>query len=135
MSLSLSNSKDSQYLHKLFIKSHILTQVIGKKGKQNKNNYDLRTSLNFIVILCLCLCLSHLENDELSGSPDMSSPSQPLYLIPDNAVDEEHKEEGVDDEGALHNPHGDSVNVLQGRGCSGGVGGRQREGAGYEERK
>ena len=79
--------------------------------------------------------LSHLENDELSGSPDMSSPSQPLYLIPDNAVDEEHEEQGVDDEGALHDPHGDSVNVLQGRGCSGGVGGGQREGAGYEERK
>ena len=62
--------------------------------------------------LYLSLSLYHLQNDELPSRPDMCAPSQPVYLIPDDAVDEEQEEEGVDDEGALHDPHGDSVNVL-----------------------
>ena len=65
----------------------------------------------------------------------MCASSQPVYLIPDDAVDEEQEEEGVDDQGALHDPHGDSVNILQGGGCAHGVSGRGGEGAGYEERK
>ena len=84
----------------------------------------------------LCLSLSHLQNDELPSRPDMCAPSQPVYLIPDDAVDEEQEEEGVDDEGALHDPHGDSVNVLKGGGCAHhGVGRRGGEGAGYKEGK
>ena len=65
----------------------------------------------------------------------MSSPSQPIYLVPHHAVDEEQEEGGVDDEGALHHPHGDSVDVLQGGGHALGVGGRGGEGTGYKEGK
>ena len=65
----------------------------------------------------------------------MCASSQPVYLIPDDAVDEEQEEEGVDDEGALHDPHGDSVDVLQGGGRALGVGGRGGEGTGYKEGK
>ena len=63
----------------------------------------------------------------------MSSPSQPIYLVPHHAVDEEQEEGGVDDEGALHHPHGDSVDVLQGGGRT--LAGWGGEGAGYKERK
>lgn len=77
--------------------------------------------------------MSHLENNELPGSPDMCPRFQPVYLIPDDAVDEEQEEERVNDESALHNPHGDSINVLQGGGRA--LAGRGREGAGYKERK
>ena len=81
------------------------------------------------------VCLSHLQNDELSGSPDMCSPSKPFDLVPDDAVDEEHEEDGVNDESALHHPHWDSIDVLQGCGCPRGVGRGGGEGASYEERK
>ena len=76
---------------------------------------------------------SDLENDELPGSPDMCPSSQPVYLIPHHAVDEEQEEDGVDDESTLHHPHGDSVDVLQGGGRA--LAGWGGEGAGYKERK
>ena len=63
----------------------------------------------------------------------MSSRFQPVYLVPDNAVDEEQEEDGVNDESALHDPHGDSINVLQGGGCT--IDGWGGEGAGYKEGK
>ena len=63
----------------------------------------------------------------------MCSRFQPVYLVPDNAVDEEQEEDGVNDESALHDPHGDSINVLQGGGST--LDGWGGEGAGYKERK
>ena len=75
---------------------------------------------------------SHLKNDELSGGPDLSPSSQPLNLTPHHAVYEEEEEDGVNDEGALHHPHGDSVDVLEGGGLA-GVLGWGGEGAGDEE--
>ena len=75
-----------------------------------------------------------LENDELSGGPHLGPSPQPLDLIPDHAVDEEHQEDGINDQGALHHPHGDSVDVLEGGGLAGVVG-WGGEGASDEERK
>jgi len=75
-----------------------------------------------------------LEDDQLSGCPDVCPSSQPLYLLPDHAVYEEQQEDGVNDKSALHHPHGDPVDVLQGGGLA-GVLGRGGEGAGDEERK
>ena len=65
--------------------------------------------------------LSHLENDQLSGSPDMCSTTEPLYLIPHHTVYEEGEEDKINDESCLHDPHGNSVDVLQGRGLAGVV--------------
>ena len=70
----------------------------------------------------------------MSGSPDMGSSSQPLYLIPDDAVHEEQQEDGINDESTLDNPHGDSVNILKGC-CLGWVVRGGGEGTGDEERK
>ena len=80
------------------------------------------------------LSVCYLEDDQLSGCPDVGPSSQPLYLLPDHAVYEEQQEDGVNDKSALHHPHGDPVDVLQGGGLA-GVLGRGGEGAGDEERK
>ena len=80
------------------------------------------------------MLITNLENDELSRGPDVCPHPHPLDLPSEDAEDEEEQEDGVDDEGPLHHPHGDPRHVLQRRRLV-GVLGRRREGAGDEEGK